>query len=260
MSYGQDATIILRDNLKVRTEMNSISDDQLKTKAGTFGLSEIYSVRIHSDESKNQDTTLVDQLLNAGVIVYLGDVKQMKRPASEKPPAAREQKQLPATANTQTSAKTANDGEAKASFGIGIGQDYGGIGARFTYLANPHLGIYGSGGYALAGFGYNVGAMLRMQPAKKVVPTLNLMYGYNAVIVVQGASQFNEVYYGPTFGFGFISKNRNDPANYWHFELLFPFRSSEFDDDLNALKKNPAVQGIQDPLPLTFSIGYHFSF
>jgi hypothetical protein len=258
-SFSQHATILLRDSLKVSTELNSISENQLKTKAGTFGLAEIYSVRIKPTESKEQNPALVHQLLNAGIIVYIGEMKLEAESVSSDATVAK-------PVRSQEPVKTENKNQAwqeddsKASFGIGVGQDYGGIGGRFTYVPTPHLGIYGSGGFALAGFGYNIGLLLRMQPAKKVVPTANLMYGYNAVIVVQGASQFNKLYYGPSLGFGFISKNRNDLRNYWHFELLIPFRPSEFERDLNVLKKNPIITGLQDPLPITISIGYHFSF
>ena len=259
IGYGQHATVILRDSLKVKTELNSVSENQLKTKAGTFGLVEIYSVRIQSNEPKEQDSALVSQLLNAGIIVYVGEMKLVAEPKSSGRVVA-EPNQPTASIDPESKKKSWQEDDSKASFGMGIGQDYGGIGGRFTYFASPYLGIYGSGGYALAGFGYNIGLLLRMQPAKKVVPTANLMYGYNAVIVIQGASQFNKLYYGPSIGFGFISKNRNDLTNYWHFELIVPFRPSEFERDLNALKKNPIIQNIQDPLPITISIGYHFSF
>ena len=71
---------------------------------------------------------------------------------------------------------------------------------------------------------------------------------------------YNKIYYGPSVGVGCISKSRKDNKNYWHFELLVPFRSSQFTSDLAALKNNPAIQGVTDPLPVAISIGYHFVF
>lgn len=146
------------------------------------------------------------------------------------------------------------------SGGIGLGQDYGGIGGRLTVLPNKHFGLFFGGGYAFAGFGYNVGAMVIAVPDKKISPLFTFMYGYNAAIAVSGASQYNKIYYGPTIGLGIRSLSSSNENNYWQFGLLIPFRSSEFTDDLNALKNNSSIVGVSEPWPVTISIGYHFIF
>ncbi|MFN9329028.1 MAG: hypothetical protein ACK576_07085 [Cyclobacteriaceae bacterium] len=135
---------------------------------------------------------------------------------------------------------------------------YGGFGGRVNVQATPVLGIMFGGGYNLAGFGYNVGLNARLSPDKRVVPVLLAMYGYNAVIRVTGSLDVREIYYGPSFGAGVQFKSRKNPKNFFNMELLVPMRPSEYENDLNALKSI----GIQftEPLPVSFSFGYHIGF
>jgi hypothetical protein len=149
--------------------------------------------------------------------------------------------------------------ESGASFGLGCGIDYGGIiGTRLTLLPDPHVGLFVAGGYALAGAGFNGGIMVRLQPHKKYVPTISGMYGYNAVILIKNAPQYSKLYYGTSIGFGIISRSNRHEGNYWHYEIILPFRSSEFDHDYNVLKNNPNITFNNSPLPVLFSFGYHF--
>jgi hypothetical protein len=148
--------------------------------------------------------------------------------------------------------------ESKANLGFGLGLSYGGIGARLSFLPVSQLALFGAAGYNLNGLGYNVGAQVRLAPGKKVVPALLAMYGYNAVIVVQGAEQYNNTYYGPSVGFGVEINNRNG-QNFFTIELLAPFRSQEFKDDLEDLQNNSSIE-ITAPWPVNFSFGYHIKF
>ena len=164
--------------------------------------------------------------------------------------------------SVQASGQSATDAPpetpAKGDFGFGIGVDYGGFGGRVNVQATPVLGIMFGGGYNLAGFGYNVGLNARLSPDKRVVPVLLAMYGYNAVIRVTGSLDVGEIYYGPSFGAGVQFKSRKNPKNFFNMELLVPMRPSEYENDLNALKSI----GIQftEPLPVSFSFGYHIGF
>lgn len=92
------------------------------------------------------------------------------------------------------SANNLLDQPAKANLGIGLGLDYGGlIGARFTYMAIPKFGLFGSVGYVLVGPGFNFGATYKFMSDKRVIPTLGAMYGYNAAIKVSGGYEFEEI-------------------------------------------------------------------
>jgi hypothetical protein len=143
-----------------------------------------------------------------------------------------------------------------ANLGFGLGLDYGGFGAQLGFLPVKSVSIFGSIGYNLVGAGYNGGIAFLIAPNKKVCPKFVAMYGYNAVIIVQGTSQYNKSYYGPSIGGGIHINMRND-QNFLNIELFVPFRSSEFSNDLKALKNNSSITGLSDPFPITFSIGYH---
>ena len=144
------------------------------------------------------------------------------------------------------------------NLGLGLGIDYGGFGAQVQCRPAPPLVMFAGVGYALAGFGYNVGAQGRILPNAKWCPFVAAMYGYNAVIVVKGADQYNGIYYGPSVGVGLEDHRRDNAANFWRFELILPFRPQEFQDDIDALKKNPAIDIKSEPPPVSFSVAYHF--
>jgi hypothetical protein len=149
--------------------------------------------------------------------------------------------------------------ETKMNIGLGIGLDYGGIGAKITFLPVKRLGIFGGIGYAIADFGYNIGAYVRIAPDKTVCPTLGFMYGYNATIKIQNASEYDKVYYGPSVSGG-IEIHFGGRPNFMNIELVVPFRSQDFHDDWDTIKQQPNISIVADPLPVAFSIGYHFAF
>ena len=144
------------------------------------------------------------------------------------------------------------------NLGLGLGIDYGGFGAQLQCRPAPPLVIFAGGGYALSGFGYNAGVQGRILPSAKWCPFISAMYGYNAVIVVQGASEFNQLYYGPSVGVGLEDHRRDNADNFWRFELILPFRPQEFQDDMDALKKNPVIDIKSEPPPFSFSVAFHF--
>ena len=145
------------------------------------------------------------------------------------------------------------------NIGLGIGIDYGGFGGRFTYLPVERVGLFAGLGYNLIGAGYNIGAMYRFMPSKRVCPTFGAMFGYNGVIKVENASEYDQAYYGVSISGGVEFRLRNN-KNYINLELIIPFRSQEFQDDVDALKDNPSIEFKNEPIPVAFSVGYHFGF
>ncbi|HOX84343.1 MAG TPA: hypothetical protein PLS08_15045, partial [Chryseolinea sp.] len=115
---------------------------------------------------------------------------------------------------------------SRQNIGVGLGIDYGGIGAKFTFLPVQKFGFFGSLGYNLIGLGFNAGATYRFIPTKSVCPTLGAMYGYNGVIKVEGGNESNKIYYGPSFSAGVELKSRGS-SNFWNFELILPLRPSK---------------------------------
>jgi hypothetical protein len=148
--------------------------------------------------------------------------------------------------------------ESRVNIGLGLGMDYGGIGGRISFMPVKRLALFGAIGYALADFGYNVGAQLRIIPDGKVCPTFGFMYGYNGVIIIENASDLNKIYYGTSISGG-IEIHFGGKPNFMNIELVVPFRSQEFYDYWDALKQSGAIDAISDPLPVAFSIGYHFA-
>ena len=149
----------------------------------------------------------------------------------------------------------------KITIGIGFGQDYGGIGVNLTVYPLKSIGIFGGLGYNMVGAGYNVGAKLRLvsaKPTAKVTPYALGMYGYNAVIRVSGASQYNKVFYGPTFGIGIDYKSYPRSKMYYSFAIMVPIRGSEVEDYMDDLKTNHNVTFSSDLFPLTFSVGFKY--
>jgi hypothetical protein len=155
---------------------------------------------------------------------------------------------------------SAQDDTSKGDFGIGLGIDYGAFGGRFAYRPTPKVALLAGLGYNLNGLGYNFGAALRMNTEKRTVPYFSALYGYNAVIVVEGLAQLNKTYYGPSVGFGLEFHSRKKSSNYFNLEIFLPFRSSEYTSDLDAIKNNPMIKLQSEPWPITISLGYHWGF
>lgn len=146
---------------------------------------------------------------------------------------------------------------ARLNLGIGAGLDYGGFGGRLTVMTSEKFGIFGAVGYNLVGAGFNGGITYKFNPNKRACPVIGAMYGYNGVIKITDGGEEDETYYGPSFSVGVEVKSRKKSNNnFWNFELVIPIRPSEFQDDINRLK-NSGYE-ISEPLPIAFSIGYHF--
>ncbi|GGB18212.1 hypothetical protein [Puia dinghuensis] len=149
----------------------------------------------------------------------------------------------------------------KVTLGIGGGQDYGGLGLNLTVYPQKNIGLFAAGGYALAGFGYNVGVKLRLLPnegVSKVRPFLAAMYGYNAAIAVSDASQYNKLFYGPTVGGGLDIGSLFMHKGYISLAIWVPIRGDDVDNYINNLKTNYGVAFNNHLLPISFSVGYKF--
>jgi len=147
----------------------------------------------------------------------------------------------------------------KAFLGIGAGLDYGGLGIRAEFQPVKYVGIIGGFGYNLANPAYNAGLSFKALPGKRITPTITAMYGYNAVIKINyGYGNVDaKSYYGPSIGAGCELYDK-DKKNKLTLEIFLPFRSSEFHDHYDELKKT-GYDFKPDILPVTFTIGYNFS-
>ena len=90
-----------------------------------------------------------------------------------------------------------------------------------------------------------------------MVPTISVMYGYNAVIWVKNRSEYNRIFYGTSIGIGLDAHFKPKNAGYWAFELFYPIRGAEVNDYINDLKDNHGAT-LNELTPITFSIGRRF--
>jgi len=148
------------------------------------------------------------------------------------------------------------------NFGLGIGQDYGGMGVNLAVYPEKHIGLFIGGGYAFAGFGYNAGVKIRFVSEKKYQPVnffIIAMYGYNASIAVADAERFNKLFYGPTAGIGLDIGPRKPNKGYFSFSINVPFRSPDVNDYMDDLEKNHGVEFQSGLIPISFTLGYKFA-
>jgi hypothetical protein len=148
--------------------------------------------------------------------------------------------------------------DSKANVGFGFGLDYGGFGGRFTYVPIERIGLFAGLGYNLNSLGYNIGAQVRFPTQRKIDWYLCGMYGYNAVLIVTGTQPKKTTYYGATIGAGMEIKFGRSEKSHLNIELLVPFRESQYQKDIDALKNSGAE--VTAALPIAISIGYHIRF
>jgi len=149
----------------------------------------------------------------------------------------------------------------KISIGIGGGLDYGGFGGSLLMYPAKSVGLFAGAGYAFAGMGVNAGAKIRFiskTPVPRTTPYIMGMYGYNAVIAVYGANEYNKFFYGPSFGIGIDFPKRFERNGYWSIALLVPVRGPEAKNYMNELETNHGIDFKIGLLPVAFSFGYKF--
>lgn len=148
----------------------------------------------------------------------------------------------------------------KFSLGLGIGMDYGGIGGKVLFYPQQNIGVFGGLGYAFVGPGYNAGLKVRIVTptyTQRVAPYFTGMYGYNVVIKVKNAGQYDKMYYGFTAGFGLDMYAKKARKGYWTLALTVPIRGAEVKDYITDLEENHGVVFTRDLLPVGFSFAYH---
>jgi hypothetical protein len=252
-AYAQQR-ITMRDNTKISATLQSIEGDKLKLKEGAVSLNMVTGVYYTDSLSLLRDERLIQQLIRKNIAVYFNDAPVLKKEIAELDTATQP---VPAPENKNETEDFTISEPAENSLGLGIGANYGFIGAQFQYFPQKHIGLFAGGGYALIGFGYAVGAEIFLQPDKRVSPFFSGMYGTNGVIVVEGLSQFDKMYSGFSIGFGARIDNARNPKNHFKVQMLIPFRK-QFDRDINTLKNNPNIIFEDEPWPVLISFGYHF--
>ncbi len=165
--------------------------------------------------------------------------------------------------NAQYSTEEKNNETVHNQFGLGIGfgLNYGGIGMNLTYAPIKYISVTGHAGFNFIDFNAGIGLNAYILPrTKSYRPNLKVLYGYNAVIINIGLPSYNETYYGVTFGLGNEIRFGKKNAHGFDVDLLIPVRDEKFSDDFDAMKADPRVEVLSEPLPFAISVGYHFDF
>jgi hypothetical protein len=151
-------------------------------------------------------------------------------------------------------------GSAKnqAAIGIGLGLPYGGTGAKLSYNPADQFTLFGGLGYNFLNVGVNGGFLYSFPSTTQTELYVTGMYGYNAVMNIEGFSKYQKSYGGPSFGFGAKINSLRKEGAYWDISLLVPVRSQAFKDSWDEVKRNPSIEVTTDPWPLLFSFGYNF--
>ncbi len=149
--------------------------------------------------------------------------------------------------------------------GAGFGMDYGGvIGAQFmVHPATGYCGVFLAGGYDILNLAWGAGIEGQYPAADnihKVRGKIKLMYGPSAVIKVEGASEYNKIYYGLIPGIGLQLRFGRERTDGLDLDLNFPLRPADFFSQLSEIKNNPSIDLKNDIWPVAFSIGFHHEF
>ncbi len=164
--------------------------------------------------------------------------------------------------NTTAKEYDKDDFHSLLDLGIGAGLYYGGfMGPVIQYIPLNHLGIFGSAGYFFAGLGWQAGITGYIMPKVPNKPFRvfgTAMYGTNASIYVIGASYYNKIYLGPSFGGGIEMRFGRSKRSGINAQIIVPIRDSQYDVDLNIVKNDPSIEIDSEPLPVNISVGYHF--
>ena len=156
---------------------------------------------------------------------------------------------------TNCFAQNLSSTQGHAAVGIGLGLPYGGIGARINYNPVNQATLFGGVGYNFAGVGYNLGLRFVIPSQRQTEFYLLGMYGTNASVRIKGDSDANESYHGPSVGAGVQINSLSREGNYWDIGLVLPFRSSEYDRDLDFLKNY--YSDVTEPWPVLITAGYN---
>lgn len=146
------------------------------------------------------------------------------------------------------------------ALGAGIGLEYGKLGGQLIYQFDK-LGVFAAGGYTKGGAAYNAGFKYFMPGgASKEIYYLAVMYGTNGFLLGEKPfgreDEFEEIYFGPTFGGGIDIESKSGNF-YYNFAVLFPIKSGEFKRDREQIELDPASSNnFAHPISINLGINY----
>ncbi|MEQ9303239.1 MAG: hypothetical protein RJQ14_04930 [Marinoscillum sp.] len=146
------------------------------------------------------------------------------------------------------------------SFGLGIGLPYGGLGGQFGYNVSDRFNSFLGVGYNFVELGFNIGVAYDFAILNRTSFYVSGMGGYNAVTLIQGLEEYNETFFGPSFGIGMKFNGKKREGNFWQFGLVVPFKSASYHERVRKIKDDPRIDTFTEANPVLISVGYHMGF
>lgn len=147
-----------------------------------------------------------------------------------------------------------------ASYALGLGLPYGGLGGRLGYNVANYFNVFGGVGYQYAGVGYNIGIRKDFLPLGISQYYVSAMFGTNAHIKGSSSMIDDGLFLGPTIGAGIKLNSKIYRACFLDFGILFPFKSSKFKDKLETMKRNKLSNYFDVGWPVILVVGLNFGF
>jgi hypothetical protein len=150
----------------------------------------------------------------------------------------------------------------KISAGVGVGYEYGGVGANAIVYPQRNIGLFGGVGWYYVGLGYNAGIKLRAfisAPSVAIIPFVECMYGTNTFIYYRNNGQYNKLFRNYTFGGGIDIRPNNSKLGFISIALYFPLRSPDIKNYTEGYVQHFfAVEPSNKLIGINASIGYKF--
>lgn len=149
----------------------------------------------------------------------------------------------------------------RVSAGLGLGLDYGGIGANILMYPHRNIGFFLGFGYNFVKMGVNSGIKARVilgNSRDNIGLSALMMYGYNAAIGIKDYPELGKVFYGFSFGLGIDYKPLGGTDDYAFLGLYIPCRSPEVTKYIDELE-NSGFQFDRKLSPVLVGIGYRIT-
>ncbi|MBS1949191.1 MAG: hypothetical protein JST47_15630 [Bacteroidetes bacterium] len=149
----------------------------------------------------------------------------------------------------------------KISAGVGVGYEYGGVGANAIYYPIKNFGVFAGAGWYYVDPGYNVGVKLRIftgAPSVTIIPYVEFMYGTNTYIYYKDNTQYNQLFKNFTFGGGIDIRPGNSKLGFLSLAVYIPLRSPDVKNYKDYINHFWGVSNANKLQWLNASIGYKF--
>ena len=149
----------------------------------------------------------------------------------------------------------------RISAGLGLGLDYGGIGANILMYPHRNVGFFLGLGYNFVKAGVNTGIKTRIivgNSRNNVGISALAMYGYNASIAIRNRPDLNKVFHGFSLGIGIDYKPWAGTDDYAFTGIYVPVRKPEVKEYIDNLKGS-GVQFDRELSPVLIAIGYRIT-